>query len=230
MKANTNINMKKLVVRVAIRYLSSILIVGFVLFITAWSFNYWNAWIFMCILFIPMAFVMIYLLTNDPELLEKRIQAKEKEQEQKTVLKLGSIFLLAGFLIPGFDYRFQWSALPLWIVVISSVVFLIGYIMFFIVMKQNSYASRTVEIQNNQKIIDTGLYGIVRHPMYTAMLLIYFFAPLVLGSFYAVIPFIAWPFILAYRIKNEEEVLRNGLEGYIEYTQRVKYRLIPYVW
>ncbi len=230
MKVNSNTNWKKLIVSVVIKYLSSILIVSCILFIPAWTINYWNGWVLMAIMFIPMLLVMIYLIIKDPELVEKRIKTGEKEKEQQTFRKIGTICLLVEFIIPGFDYRFQWSAVPLWLVALSSVVFLLGYFMFFMVMKQNTYASRVVEIQDNQKIIDTGLYSVVRHPMYTAIILVYCSAALVLGSYFALIQSLAWPLIFAFRIRNEEKVMMNGLEGYSDYTKKVKYRIVPFIW
>ncbi|MFZ0283160.1 MAG: isoprenylcysteine carboxylmethyltransferase family protein, partial [Bacteroidales bacterium] len=194
------------------------------------SFRFWNAWLFMGLLFIPMLIVIAYLITRDPELLIKRMNTNEKEKTQKKVVLLTSIILLSTFLISGLDYRFQWSTVPLLVVIISAIIVLTGYIMFFIVMRQNSYASRVVEIQEKQKVIDSGLYGIVRHPMYSAAILIFMFMPLVLGSFYALIPLIIFPLQMGTRMKNEELILENGLDGYIEYKKKVRYKIIPFLW
>ena len=230
MQTYTNINMKKLVVTVITRYFISLLIIGCVFFIPAGTIYYWNGWILIGAFFLPMIFVFFYLITKDPELLEKRMRMKENQKEQKSVQKIFSIIMLIEFIIPGLDFRFQWSYVPMWLVIVSTFLVVLGYFLVFNVMKQNSYASRVIEVQDKQKIIDTGFYSVVRHPMYSFMLIIFIFTPLVLGSYYALIPALTFPFTLAYRIKNEEDVLRQGLDGYIDYTNRVKYRLIPFVW
>ncbi len=209
---------------------SALIIVSAFLFIPAGTINYWNAWLFMASLFVPVLFVTAYLIKKDPELLAKRMNAKEKEKEQKLIIKLSVIPFVFAFLIPGFDYRYQWSAVPLWLVIISVFVMLTGYGMFFVVMKQNSYASRIIEIQENQKVIDFGLYSFVRHPMYLSNILMYVSVPFVLGSFYAIIPMLMFTFVFYFRIQNEEKILKEGLEGYSDYMKRVKYRLIPFVW
>jgi len=221
---------KQLISKVLARYISGIIIISAILFIPAGSIGFWNAWLFMGILFIPMLFVIVYLITRDPELLFKRMNTSEKEKTQKKVVLLTSIIFLSAFIIAGLDYRFQWSKVPLLVVVISSFIVLMGYIMFFMVMRQNSYASRVVEIQDRQKVIDTGLYGFVRHPMYSAAILIFMFMPLVLGSFYALIPLIIFPLQMSTRMKNEELILEKGLDGYIEYKKKVRYKIIPYLW
>jgi protein-S-isoprenylcysteine O-methyltransferase Ste14 len=177
-----------------------------------------------------MIFVLIYLLIKDPELLEKRFKTKEKEKEQRFIQKIGIAPTIIGFLLPGFDYRFNWSNVPTWLVVIATILVVSGYILFIIVMKQNSYASRVIEIQQNQKVIEYGLYSKIRHPMYLAAIIIMLSSPLVLGSYYALIPMAFYPLIIIFRIKNEEEVLKKGLTGYEEYLKKVKYRLIPFVW
>jgi protein-S-isoprenylcysteine O-methyltransferase Ste14 len=230
MQANKIINMKKLLVTVLTRYIGSFIVIGCILFIPAGTIYYWNGWILMGAFFIPMVFVFFYLITKDPELLEKRMRMKENQSEQKLLQKVFTIIMLIEFIIPGLDYRFQWSSVPLWLVIVSTFLVVLGYILVFNVMKQNSYASRVIEIQDKQKIIDTGFYSIVRHPMYSFMLIIFIFSPLVLGSYYALIPALMFPFMMVYRIINEEEVLRQGLEGYIDYTKKVKYRLIPFIW
>jgi protein-S-isoprenylcysteine O-methyltransferase Ste14 len=215
---------------VLIRYIASFLVIGCLLFIPAGTFYYWNAWVLLGAFFIPMVFVFFYLATKNPELLEKRMRMKENQSEQKFLQKIFTIIMLIEFIIPGLDYRFQWSSVPLWLVIVSTFLVILGFILVFNVIKQNSFASRVVEIQDEQKIIDTGFYSVVRHPMYSFILIILIFLPLVLGSFYAVIPALTFPLILAFRIKNEEEVLKQGLAGYIEYTNNVKYRLIPLIW
>ncbi len=212
------------------RFIPATIIISALLFIPAGSIKFWNAWLFMGVLFIPMLFVIVYLITRDPELLFKRMNTNEKEKTQKKVVLLTSIIFLSAFIISGLDYRFQWSSVPLPVVVISAIIVLTGYILFFMVMRQNSYASRVVEIQEKQKVIDSGLYGIVRHPMYSAAILIFMFMPLVLGSFYALIPLIIFPLQMSTRMKNEEFILEKGLDGYIEYKKKVRYKIIPFLW
>jgi protein-S-isoprenylcysteine O-methyltransferase Ste14 len=212
------------------RFIPGILIISAILFIPAGSIKFWNAWLFMGVLFIPMLFVVIYLIIRDPELLFKRMNTNEKEKTQKKVVLLTSIIFLFVFIISGLDYRFQWSTVPLLLEILTALIVLIGYILFFMVMRQNSYASRVVEIQEKQKVIDTGLYGIVRHPMYSAAILMFMFMPLVLGSFYALIPLVIFPFQMSTRMKNEEEILEKGLEGYIEYKKKVRYKVFPFLW
>jgi protein-S-isoprenylcysteine O-methyltransferase Ste14 len=221
---------KQLINKASARFIPGIIIISALLFIPAGSIKFWNAWIFMGVIFIPMLFVIVYLITRDPELLFKRMNTNEKEKTQKKVVLLTSIIFLSAFIIAGLDYRFQWSAVPWPVVVISAIIVLTGYILFFMVMRQNSYASRVVEIQEKQKVIDSGLYGIVRHPMYSAAILMFMFMPLVLGSFYALIPMIIFPFQMSTRMKNEELILEKGLDGYIEYKKKVRYKIFPFLW
>jgi protein-S-isoprenylcysteine O-methyltransferase Ste14 len=212
------------------RFIPGIIVISFLLFIPAGTIGYWNAWLFMGVLFIPMLFVIAYLMIRDPDLLSKRMNTNEKEKTQKKVVLLTSLIFLSAFIISGLDYRFQWSEVPLTLVIISAFIVLTGYIIFFLVMRQNSYASRVVEIQENQRVIDTGLYAIVRHPMYTAAIMMFVFMPLVLGSFYALIPMIIFPVQMGTRMKNEELILEKGLEGYTEYKKKVRYKIIPFLW
>lgn len=221
---------KKLITMALSRFIPGIILISALLFIPAGSIKFWNAWLFMGVLFIPMLFVIIYLIIRDPELLNKRMNTNEKEKTQKKVVLLTSVVFLSAFLIAGLDSRFEWSTVPILLEVLSALIVLIGYILFYLVMRQNSYASRVVEIQEKQKVIDTGLYGIVRHPMYFAAILMFMFMPLVLGSFYALIPLLIFPFQMSTRMKNEEEILERGLEGYIRYKEKVKYKIIPFVW
>jgi protein-S-isoprenylcysteine O-methyltransferase Ste14 len=221
---------KKLISMALGRFIPGIIIISALLFLPAGSIKFWNAWLFMGVLFIPMLLVILYLVIRDPELLYKRMNTNEKEKTQKKVVLLTSIVFLSAFIIAGMDYRYEWSAIPMLLEILSAVIVLIGYILFYIVMRQNSYASRVVEIQEKQKVIDTGLYGIVRHPMYFAAILIFMFMPLVLGSFFALIPLLIFPFQMATRMKNEEEILEKGLEGYIEYKKKVRYKIIPFLW
>ena len=221
---------KKLFANGIVKFLSGIVLVGLPLFLSAGSFAYWNAWLFMGILFIPMFIAGLILMKKNPYLLERRLDVKEKQPEQKTVIALSGIMFLSGFIVAGLDYRFQWIKLPNWLVIVGAVIFLIAYGLYAEVLRENTYLSRTIEVQENQKVIDTGLYGIVRHPMYAVTLILFLSMPIVLGSVIAFIIFLTYPFIIAGRIKNEEKVLEEGLAGYKEYKQKVKYRLIPFIW
>ena len=221
---------KKLFVNGIVKFLSGLILVGLPLFLSAGSFAYWNAWLFMGILFIPMFIAGLILTKKNPYLLEKRLNAKEEQSEQKTVIALSGIMFLVGFIVAGLDYRFQWIKLPEWVVTVGAVVFLTAYGLYAEVLRENTYLSRTIEVQENHKVIDTGLYGIVRHPMYAVTLLLFLSMPIVLGSVISFIVFLAYPFIIAGRIKNEEKVLEEGLAGYKEYKQKVKYRLVPFIW
>jgi len=221
---------KKLLAQAVIKFVFGIILVGVLVFLPAGTFGYLQGWVFMGCLFIPILIMGLVMLFRAPELLRKRLDGKEKEGEQKTVVLLSGIMFLTGFLLCGLDYRFGWMQLPLWISITAAVLFLAGYVMYAEVMRENAYLSRTIEVQQGQKVIDTGLYGVVRHPMYTATLLLFLMIPLVLGSLIDFAMFFVYPFIIAKRIKNEEAVLEKGLEGYCEYKQRVKYRLIPFVW
>ena len=212
------------------KYLIGLLCVILLLFIPAGTIHYRNGWLFIGLLFAPMLVLGIVLLFKSPELLEKRLNAKEEQGEQQKVVGLSALLFLAGFVIAALDYRFGWSQISGWLVLAASAVLLLSYGMYAEVMRENAYLSRTVEIQENQKVVDTGLYGIVRHPMYTSTILLFLSIPLVLGSFIAFVVFLAYPVLIARRIRNEEQVLEKGLAGYREYKQKVKYRLIPFIW
>ena len=205
-------------------------VMALLLFLPAGSWGYWQAWLFLGLLFVPMTCVATWLLVREPELLAKRLSSKEQEKAQRQVVALSALMFIAGFLLAGFDQRFGWSEMPAWVVAVAAVVMLCGYGLYAEVMRENAYLSRTVEVQENQKVISTGLYGIVRHPMYAATLVLYLAMPIVLGSWVALIPFLAYPFIIARRIRNEEQVLEEGLAGYREYEQQVRYRLVPFIW
>lgn len=220
----------KLFLNALIKFICGVVLVGLLLFLPAGTFNFLNAWIFIGVLFIPMFFVMIYLAIKKPELLEKRIKAKEKENVQKTVVGLTALIFIAAFIIAGFDFKYNWSKLPNIVTYISTGVLLISYALYVEVLRENEYLSRNVEVQENQKVVDTGLYGIVRHPMYLATIFLYLSIPLILGSIYSFIIFLPFVLLIIKRIKNEEKVLEEGLEGYSEYKKKVKYRLIPFVW
>jgi protein-S-isoprenylcysteine O-methyltransferase Ste14 len=230
MSDNTHLNKKALATKTLTRFLSALIIVGCTLFISAGSLYYWNAWLFIAAIFIPMFFTSMYLIAKDPELLEKRLKTKEKQERQKLVQKIGIGPIIAGFLLPGFDFRYGWSGVPIWLVIVATIFLVLGYVLVIVVMKQNSYASRVIEVQEDQKVIDYGLYSKVRHPMYLSSIVIVLFSPLVLGSYYAIIPLALYPVILIIRLENEEEVLKKELKGYDEYIKKVKYRLIPLIW
>ena len=222
--------MVKLLVQTISKFILGLLLVGVLLFLPAGTLEFWNAWLFIGLLFIPMLFIAIILFVKNPKLLEKRIKGKETEKEQKLVILLSLIVFVAGFLISGFDFRYGWSNLPNIVVIIGSIILVISYILYAEVMRENTYLSRSIEIQENQKVIDSGLYGIVRHPMYMATTFLFLSFPIVLGSLYGFIIFLTYPFILAKRIKNEEKVLEDGLDGYKEYKQKIKYKMIPFIW
>ena len=220
----------KLFIQAIIKYIFGVLIVGNLLFIPANSFEYWNGWLFMGLLFIPMFVAGIILMIKNPELLRKRLNAKEKESEQKQVILFSAVMFLLGFIVAGLNYRYKWIEIPNSVTIISSILFVIAYILYAEVLRENTYLSRTIEVQENQKVIDTGLYGIVRHPMYAVTILLFLTIPLILGSIISFIIFLIYPIIIAKRIKNEEIVLERDLKGYKEYKNKVKYKIIPLIW
>ena len=220
----------KLFFHAIIKYILGVLIVGILLFIPANSFNYWNGWLFMGLLFIPMFIAGIVLMIKNPELLKKRLDVKEKESEQKLVILYSSIMFILGFIIAGLNYRFGWIKLPNIVIIISSVLFIIAYVLYAEVLRENTYLSRVIEVQENQKVIDSGLYGIVRHPMYAITILLFLTMPLILGSIISFIIFLAYPFIIVKRVDNEEKLLESDLKGYKEYKMKVKYKLIPFIF
>lgn len=221
---------KRLFLEAIGKFLLGVILVGLLIFLPAGSFSFFNGWLFCGLLFIPMFFAGIVMMVKNPALLEKRLSAKEKRQEQSLVVKLSGLMFIIGFVVAGLGFRLHWYALPKEVVLVASVVFLTAYLLYAEVLRENTYLSRTVEVQENQKVIDTGLYGIVRHPMYSITLLLFLSMPLVLGSLYSLIVFLAYPFIIAKRIKDEEKLLEKELEGYREYIKKVKYRLIPFIW
>ena len=221
---------RKLFYQAIIKYLLGVLIVGSLLFIPANSFTYWNGWLFMGLLFIPMFIAGIVLMIKNPELLKKRLNAKEKENEQKLVLLFSGLMFVFGFIVAGLNYRFKWVELPNIVIIISSFLFIIAYILYAEVLRENKYLSRTIEIQENQKIIDTGLYGIIRHPMYAVTMLLFLVIPLILGSIISFVIFLIYPVIISKRIKNEEKVMEKELKGYSDYKRKVKYKILPFVW
>ena len=220
----------KIFIQALIKFTLGITIIGILIFAPAQTIKYWNGWLLMGLLFIPMFIAGIIMIIKSPTLLEKRLNAKEKEQEQKKVILYSGLMFLSGFIIAGLNYRYNWIMIPNIIVIISSIIFILAYIIYAEVLRENEYLSRTIEVQENQKVIDTGLYGIVRHPMYGATILLFLTMPLILGSIISFVIFLIYPFIIAKRIKNEEEVLERELVGYTEYKNKVKYKMIPFIW
>ncbi len=212
------------------KFLLGVVLVGLLIFLSAGTFSYFNGWLLMGILFIPMFFAGIVMMFKNPDLLKSRLDAKEKQQKQSLIVKLSGLMFLAGFIVAGLGFRFNWYILPTGVVIGAAVIFLIAYILYAEVLRENTYLSRTIEVQENQKVIDTGLYSIVRHPMYSATLVLFLSMPIVLGSVYSFLIFLAYPFIIAKRIKHEQKFLEKELDGYCEYKKKVKYRLIPFVW
>ena len=220
----------KLILKALCKYIAGLVVAGALIFVPAGALNYFNGWLFMGLLFVPMLIAGVILMFKNPELLEKRLNAKEKQNDQGLVIVLSGVMFLAGFIVSGLGFRFHWYQLPLWGVIAASVIFVLAYIMYAEVLRENTFLSRTIEVQENQTVVDTGLYGIVRHPMYTSTLLLFMTMPLILGSVFGFIIFLAYPFIIAKRIKGEEAFLEQELNDYREYKQKVKYRLIPFVW
>lgn len=221
---------KELFIQAILKFTLGLVLIGALLFLPAGTFAWTEAWLFLGILFVPMFVAGIVMMMKNPELLKKRLNAKEKQQEQNLVVKLSGLMFLAGFIVAGLDFRFSWLVLPDWVSYVAAGVFLLAYVLYAEVLRENTYLSRTIEVQENQKVIDTGLYGIVRHPMYSATILLFLAMPLVLGSVISFVIFLVYPVIIAKRIRNEEEVLEEGLEGYAEYKKKVKYRMLPFIW
>lgn len=220
----------KLFFQAIIKFVLGVLIIGALLFIPANTIYYWNGWLFMGLLFVPMSIAGIILMLKNPELLKKRLNAKEKENEQKQVVAFSGLMFLVGFIIAGLNYKYNWIIIPNIVVIVSSILFILAYILYAEVLRENTYLSRTIEVQENQKVIDTGLYGIVRHPMYAATILLFLTMPLILGSAQSFIIFLVYPIIISKRIKNEEKILEKELLGYTEYKKKVKYKVIPFIW
>lgn len=220
----------KLFLQAIIKFFSGLLIVGILLFLPAYSFNYWNAWLLIGLLFIPMFIVGIILMFKNPDLLKRRLDAKEEEKEQKEVLVYSGLMFIIGFILAGFNYKYEWIIMSDIIVIISSIVFIIAYFLYALVLYENAYLLRTIKVEDNQRLVDKGLYKIVRHPMYSITIILFLSMPLILGSILSFLVFLIYPLIIVKRIKNEEMVLEKELRGYIEYKKKVKYRLIPYIW
>ena len=223
-------NKMRLIVNALFKLIFGLVIMALLLFLPAGTWHYWHAWLLLALLFVPMVCMGIVMLIFSPDLLSKRLNNKEKEQTQKHVVALSGLMFIAGFMLCGFDYRFVWSQVPVWVVVVASLLFLLGYMLYAEVLRENAYLSRTIEVQDDQQLIDKGLYSIVRHPMYTATLLMFLSMPLVLGSWWALLIFSIYPILIIKRIQNEEQVLAKGLKGYADYQQRVRWRLMPWVW
>ena len=220
----------KLFIQALTKFLLGVVIFGLLIFLPAGSLHYWQGWLMMGILFVPMFIAGLVMMVKNPELLRKRLNAKEEEKEQKTVVALSMVMFIAAFVVAGLNWRFQWLLLPEWAVWLAAALFLFGYVLYAEVLRENTYLSRTVEVQEDQKVIDTGLYGIVRHPMYTATIILFLSMPLVLASPLSFLIMLLYIPLIAKRIRNEEAILEEGLKGYSEYKQRVKYKVLPYIW
>ena len=220
----------KLFTQAIFKFLGGLLIVGLLLFLPAGTFVWRQAWLLLGILFVPMFIAGLIMMKRAPDLLRKRLDAKEEEKEQKTVIVLSGLMFLAAFIVAGLNFRFRWIVLPVWVSWAAAVLFLLAYVLYAEVLRENVWLSRTVEVQENQKVVDTGLYGIVRHPMYMTTLLLFLSMPLVLGSVISFVIMLLYIPIIAKRIRNEEKVLEDGLEGYAEYKQRIRYKVIPFMW
>lgn len=220
----------KLLIQALIKFFAGVVLLGLLLFLPAGSFQYWQGWLLMGILFVPMFIAGLVMMAKSPELLKKRLNAKEEEKEQKTVVALSGVLFIVAFVLAGLNWRFGWCVLPDWAVWVAAGLFLACYLLYAEVLRENAYLSRTIEVQEDQKVIDTGLYGIVRHPMYMATTVLFLSMPLVLGSPLSFLVMLLYIPLIAKRIRNEEQVLEAGLAGYKEYKKKVKYRIIPFVW
>ena len=221
---------KGLLTQALAKFFLGVLVLGILLFLPAGSLHYWQGWLLMGILFVPMFVAGLVMTAKNPDLLRKRLNAKEREAEQKTVVKLSGLLFFTAFVVAGLNWRFGWWILPNWAVWVAAGLFLASYLLYAEVLRENTYLSRTIEVQENQKVIDTGLYGIVRHPMYMATTILFLAMPLVLASPISFMIMLGYIPVIAKRIKNEEKVLEEGLEGYAAYREKVKYRILPYIW
>lgn len=221
---------KDLFFQAIVKFSAGVILVGLLIFLPAGTLKYWNGWLLMGILFIPMFVAGIIMLYKNPDLLKKRLNLKEKEKEQELVIKLSGLMFILGFILAGLNFRFRWIILPGWISLIGTVLFLLSYLLYAEVLRENTYLSRIIEVQKNQSVIDTGLYGFVRHPMYGVTILLFLSIPLILGSPLTFVVFLLYPVIIAKRIRNEERILEKGLNGYKEYKEKVKYKVIPFIW
>ncbi|MBR5265040.1 MAG: isoprenylcysteine carboxylmethyltransferase family protein [Clostridia bacterium] len=220
----------KLFFEAIIKFALGIVLVGLLVFLPAGTMDFCNGWMFMAVLFVPMFLAGIVMMIKSPALLRSRLDAKEKQGEQQMVIKLSGLMFLLGFILAGLDFRYSWSNMPMGLCYTGCAVLLLSYLLFAEVLRENVWLSRTIEVQDGQTVVSTGLYGIVRHPMYFATVFLFLSMPIILGSWVSFAIFLAYPFIIAKRIKNEEEVLERELKGYKEYKQKVKYRMIPFIW
>lgn len=221
---------KKLLGQGLVKYVSGVILVGLVLFLPAGTLHFPNGWLLMGLLFLPMLGAGFVMYFKNPDLLRRRLNAREKEEEQKLVLAVSALMFLAAFVLAGLNFRFQWTAMPRWLVILGAAVFLLSYALYAEVLRENAYLSRTVEVQEGQRVVDTGLYGLVRHPMYAVTVWLFLSMALVLGSLPSLAVLLLYPALLIRRILNEEKVLEEGLPGYREYEKKVKWRLIPFIW
>ena len=220
----------KLLISALIKFFAGVILVGLLLFPAAGSFEFWQAWLLMGVLFIPMFVAGLILMKKNPSLLRKRLNAKEEQMEQKEVVLFSGLMFLASFVVAGLNFRFSWLVLPAWVTIVGTVLFLLAYALYAEVLRENEYLSRTIEVQEGQKVVDTGLYGIVRHPMYMATVLLFLSMPIILGSIVSFLIMLLYIPIIAKRVRNEEKVLEEGLDGYKLYKEKVKYRIVPFVW
>ena len=220
----------KLFFEAIIKFLLGVVLIGLLIFLPAGTLNYFNGWLFMIVLFVPMFIAGIVMMIKNPSLLASRLDAKEKQKEQGIVIKLSGLMFVVGFILAGLDFRYGWIKLPSWLPYIFAILFILGYILFGFVLKQNTYLSRTIKVEEGQTVVDIGLYGVVRHPMYMATLLMFLSMPLILGSLVSFFVFLMYPILIGIRAVNEEKLLEKELKGYKEYKQKVKYRIIPFIW
>jgi len=211
-------------------FVAALAVLILMFFVPAGTFDYWEAWLYLVVVFVPASIILLYFLKNDPQFLERRMKYREKEARQKSIIRVALIIFIIGFLLPGLDRRYGWSDIPSEIVIAADALVFLGYMACFLVFKENSYAGRTIEVVKGQKVISTGPYAIIRHPMYFGAIVMYLATPIALGSYWALPPFVLMLPVFVYRILNEEEVLRRGLPGYKEYCKKTRYRLLPFVW
>lgn len=220
----------KLLTNALIKFTCGLVMVGLLIFLPAGTLRYANGWLLMGLLFVPMLIAGFVMFFKSPDFLAKRLDAKEKQATQKGVVALSGLMFIAGFVVAGLDFRFGWSQMSMTVTAVASILFLIAYLLYAEVMRENAYLSRTIKVEEGQKVVDTGLYGIVRHPMYLATILLFLMMPIVLGSWYALIVFALYPAIIIVRLKDEEDLLTRELPGYAAYKQKVKYRILPFIW
>lgn len=220
----------KLLVEALTKFSCGLLMVGLLIFLPAGTLSYTYGWLLIGLLFVPMLIAGFVMLAKSPDFLKKRLDAKEKHSTQKGVVAISGLMFIVGFVVAGLDFRFGWSTMPMWLTIAASVLFLVAYALYAEVMRENAYLSRTIKVEEGQRVVDTGLYGIVRHPMYAATILLFLMIPLVLGSWYALIAFVFYPAVIVVRLKDEEALLTRELPGYEAYKEKVKYRIIPFVW